>query len=104
MAALIGDRILCVHGGLSPEIKSLDQLYLIDRKIEIPEKGPLCDILWSDPDESDNWHVNPRGAGFLFGPNVGIWFLLYVIYSMDYLLMIVKYINEIILDQSVILL
>ena len=37
--------------GFSPELFSLDQLSTICRPTEIPDKGLLCDILWSDPDE-----------------------------------------------------
>ena len=40
----------------------------IDRFQEIPHEGPMCDYLWSDPDEiSDEWEQNPRGAGVIFG-------------------------------------
>ena len=39
IAAVIDECILCVHGGLSPEIKSLDQIRLIERDQEIPNKG-----------------------------------------------------------------
>lgn len=44
-------QILCVHGGLSPLVTSLDQIRLIDRKVEVPRAGPMCDLLWSDPDD-----------------------------------------------------
>ncbi|KAL7062759.1 hypothetical protein AAHC03_0298 [Spirometra sp. Aus1] len=70
LAALIDETILCVHGGLSPETKTLDQIRTIDRNMEIPHKGPLCDLLWSDPDEVTKWTISPRGAGFLFGQRV----------------------------------
>uniref|UniRef100_A0AC35U0Q9 Serine/threonine-protein phosphatase n=1 Tax=Rhabditophanes sp. KR3021 TaxID=114890 RepID=A0AC35U0Q9_9BILA len=68
IGALIDDNIFCVHGGLSPEIKCIDQLYGFDRAEEIPMEGPLCDILWSDPEEdmSIEFDVNPRGAGWIF--------------------------------------
>ncbi|VEL33531.1 unnamed protein product [Protopolystoma xenopodis] len=70
IAALIEETILCVHGGLSPEIKTLDQIRTIERNMEIPHKGPLCDLLWSDPDEVQQWTISPRGAGYLFGRKV----------------------------------
>jgi len=70
IAALIDNKILCVHGGLSPEIRSLDQIRLIDRNQEIPHKGAFCDLVWSDPEEVDKWSTSPRGAGWLFGAQV----------------------------------
>lgn len=42
--------ILCVHGGLSPVIGSVDSIRLLDRKQEVPHEGAMCDLLWSDPD------------------------------------------------------
>lgn len=67
LAALVDERILCVHGGLSPQVKQLDQLRLIDRVQEIPHSGPFGDVVWSDPEEVETWSPNPRGAGWLFG-------------------------------------
>ena len=43
-------QIFCVHGGLSPYINTLDQIRAIDRKQEVPHDGPMCDLLWSDPE------------------------------------------------------
>ncbi|KOB60333.1 serine/threonine-protein phosphatase 6 [Plasmodium falciparum HB3] len=63
LAALVDNQIFCVHGGLSPEIKLIDQLRLINRVQEIPHEGAFGDIMWSDPDEVDDWVANPRGAG-----------------------------------------
>lgn len=62
--------VLCVHGGLSPLIDSVDKIRLIDRKQEVPHEGAMCDLLWSDPDEIDGWGLSPRGAGFLFGADI----------------------------------
>lgn len=42
-------QIMCVHGGLSPSINTLDHFQDIDRKVEVPHDGPMCDLLWSDP-------------------------------------------------------
>lgn len=42
--------VLCVHGGLSPIIDTIDKIRMIDRKQEVPHEGPMCDLLWSDPD------------------------------------------------------
>lgn len=62
--------VLCVHGGLSPLIDSVDKIRLIDRKQEVPHEGAMCDLLWSDPDEIEGWGLSPRGAGFLFGSDI----------------------------------
>eukprot|EP00210_Caulerpa_lentillifera_P006559 g6264.t1 len=67
LAAVIDNRVFCVHGGLSPVIQTLDQVRTIDRKQEVPHEGPMCDLLWSDPEEIEGWGISPRGAGYLFG-------------------------------------
>ena len=50
-------QIFCVHGGLSPSIQTLDQIRAIDRKQEVPHDGPMCDLLWSDP---EGWRNNVK--------------------------------------------
>jgi len=70
IAAIIDGRVLCVHGGLSPDIRTLDQIRTIDRRQEIPHEGPFCDLVWSDPEGIETWNVSPRGAGYLFGNRV----------------------------------
>ncbi|XP_076346047.1 serine/threonine-protein phosphatase 4 catalytic subunit B-like isoform X3 [Tachypleus tridentatus] len=67
---LLALKIFCVHGGLSPSITTLDQIRTIDRKQEVPHDGPMCDLLWSDPEDTQGWGVSPRGAGYLFGSDV----------------------------------
>ena len=62
--------VLCVHGGLSPLVDTVDKIRLLDRKQEVPHEGAMCDLLWSDPDEIDGWGLSPRGAGFLFGADI----------------------------------
>ncbi|WPH04531.1 Hypothetical protein R9X50_00742300 [Acrodontium crateriforme] len=62
--------VLCVHGGLSPLIDTIDKIRLLDRKQEVPHEGAMCDLLWSDPDDIDGWGLSPRGAGFLFGADI----------------------------------
>ncbi|KAK2964911.1 putative Serine/threonine-protein phosphatase 6 catalytic subunit [Blattamonas nauphoetae] len=71
IAALVDDRVLCVHGGLSPDIRTIDQIRLIPRRLEVPQSGAFSDLMWSDPDELvDTWSPSPRGAGYLFGERV----------------------------------
>ena len=71
IAALINDKIICMHGGLSPDLSSLEQLKKIVRPTEIPDTGLLCDLLWSDPDKlSTGWGENERGVSVTFSPQV----------------------------------
>ncbi|VAI63414.1 unnamed protein product [Triticum turgidum subsp. durum] len=68
VAALIDEKILCMHGGLSPDLDSLDRIAEIQRPVDVPDQGLLCDLLWSDPDrESPGWGENDRGVSFTFG-------------------------------------
>ncbi|XP_074557031.1 serine/threonine-protein phosphatase PP1 isozyme 9-like [Curcuma longa] len=68
MVARIDEKILCMHGGLSPELDSLDQIREIERPIEIPDYGLLCDLLWADPDpKSEGWSESDRGVSVTFG-------------------------------------
>lgn len=70
LGAIIDSSAFCVHGGLSPSIHALDQIRAIDRKMEVPHDGSMCDLLWSDPEDIKGWAMSPRGAGFLFGGNI----------------------------------
>lgn len=67
LAALIDGKIFCVHGGLSPSLRSVDQIQVLERVQEIPNEGPYSDMMWSDPEDIPGWAVSPRGAGYLFG-------------------------------------
>lgn len=67
MAALVDNKVYCVHGGLSPEVKSVEGLAALERRSEIPQTGPISDLCWSDPEEISGWGRNMRGAGWLFG-------------------------------------
>lgn len=70
LTAVIDKKIFCVHGGISPKATTLDDLRLIDRFQEVPHEGPMCDIMWSDPEDIKGWNTSPRGAGYYFGGNV----------------------------------
>ncbi|KAG0546537.1 hypothetical protein BDA96_01G002800 [Sorghum bicolor] len=73
VAALVGARILCVHGGLSPHLRSLDQIRRLPRPCDVPDQGLLCDLLWSDPSplDSGGWADNEdRGVSCTFGADV----------------------------------
>jgi len=76
IAALIDDKILCMHGGLSPELTSLDQIKDIERPAEIPDYGLLCDLLWSDPSpDGEGWGESDRGVSCTFGADKLVEFL-----------------------------
>ncbi|CAL4089114.1 unnamed protein product, partial [Meganyctiphanes norvegica] len=70
-AALIEGTILCMHGGLSPDLHSLEQINAISRPCEVPTSGLMCDLVWADPDdEVVGWDYNDRGVSWVFGPDV----------------------------------
>ncbi|CAM0512143.1 unnamed protein product [Fasciola hepatica] len=67
---LVALKIFCLHGGLSPSIDTLDHIRALDRIQEVPHEGPMCDLLWSDPDDRGGWGISPRGAGYTFGQDI----------------------------------
>ncbi|KAJ8558068.1 hypothetical protein K7X08_004834 [Anisodus acutangulus] len=70
VAALIDEKILCMHGGLSPDLQHLDQIRNLQRPSDVPESGLLCDLLWSDPSKDvKGWGMNDRGVSYTFGPD-----------------------------------
>lgn len=76
IAALIDEKILAMHGGLSPELTDLKQIRQIMRPTDIPEMGLLCDLLWSDPERKVlGWANNDRGVSFVYGADVVTKFL-----------------------------
>ena len=97
LACIIDNELFCVHGGLSPNVQTIDQIKIIDRFREIPHDGAMADLVWSDPEEnninrrdpsfsnngntanitddflietSEHFQVSPRGAGYTFGRSV----------------------------------
>lgn len=67
MAAVTDRRVFSVHGGLSPDIPTIEKINSYERDKEIPSKGAFSDLTWSDPDNVEMWKENTRGAGYLFG-------------------------------------
>lgn len=73
IAATVNDKIFCIHGGLSPDLHDLSQIEELKRPTDIPDKGLLADLLWSDPDalikhfSLTNWPKNDRGVSYCFG-------------------------------------
>jgi len=71
LSVLIDRSVLCVHGGISPSLPTIDKMRKLHRFQDVPKEGPLADLLWSDPDpDTETWTPNDRGAGWLFGPTV----------------------------------
>lgn len=67
LAAVMNKQFLCVHGGLSPDMVTLDDIRTIDRFREPPTSGIMCDMLWSDPLEdfdSDRSKLIGNDSGF----------------------------------------
>ena len=71
LAALVEAKIFCIHGGLSPDMESPDDLKRVARPVDVPDTGLLCDTLWSDPDKDiSGWAENDRGVSYTFGADV----------------------------------
>ncbi|KZV99240.1 Metallo-dependent phosphatase [Exidia glandulosa HHB12029] len=74
LAAVMNKQFLCIHGGLSPELQTLDDLRNLDRFREPPTSGLMCDILWADPVEDFGSektqesfiHNHVRGCSYFF--------------------------------------
>lgn len=74
LAAIMNKQFFCIHGGLSPELNTLDDIRNLDRFREPPTSGLMCDILWSDPVEdfgqekgSESFvHNHVRGCSYFF--------------------------------------
>lgn len=77
IAAIVAEKIFCVHGGLSPNLSDdMNEVRKLTRPIEVPEHGLLTDLLWSDPANIKNWGPNSdRGVSWCFGKPVVARFL-----------------------------
>ncbi|KAI1720215.1 calcineurin-like phosphoesterase domain-containing protein [Ditylenchus destructor] len=68
VAAIVSGKILCMHGGLSPELEDLDEIRQLKKPHRNPFKGLLNDMMWADPDmKIDFWRQSARGSGLIFG-------------------------------------
>ena len=74
IACLLNNRFLALHGGISPDLVTIDDIDKISRIDEPPKSGIFCDILWSDPVEDEGGVCEPkfkenevRGCSFFFG-------------------------------------
>ncbi|KAJ2307963.1 3',5'-cyclic-nucleotide phosphodiesterase (PDEase) (3':5'-CNP) [Coemansia sp. RSA 2706] len=74
LGAVVNGQFLCIHGGLSPELHTLDDLRNLDRFREPPTHGLMCDLLWADPVEDFGHEKNKsffvhnyaRGCSYFF--------------------------------------
>ena len=64
----IDKNIFCVHGGISPDFKSLSEVKKMIKPYDIPDSGLVCDFVWSDPDKDlETWGGGDRGVSYSFG-------------------------------------
>lgn len=71
VCSVISDKIICMHGGLSPDLTNLKVINEIERPTDVPDKGILCDLLWADPeDEVKGFLESDRGVSYLFGEDI----------------------------------
>ncbi|KRX00376.1 hypothetical protein PPERSA_08882 [Pseudocohnilembus persalinus] len=74
IACIVNGKFLALHGGISPEMRSLQDIENIDRKKEPPKQGLMCDILWADPVDNEDgicenlYRQNEvRGCSYFYG-------------------------------------
>ncbi|KAL6739886.1 hypothetical protein Aduo_013285 [Ancylostoma duodenale] len=71
LCGFIAGRILCMHGGLSPQLTCIDQLRNLPRPQDPPNPSMGIDLLWADPDQwVKGWQANTRGVSYVFGQDV----------------------------------
>ncbi len=76
VSAMVDEKILCIHRGLSSKMERLHQIADLHRPCKVPNVGIMCGLLWSDPDMGMNgWAKNARGVSFVFGVDVILAFL-----------------------------
>jgi serine/threonine-protein phosphatase 2B catalytic subunit len=49
LACVVNNDYLCMHGGISPALTDAEEINKINRFVEPPLSGLLCDLLWADP-------------------------------------------------------
>jgi len=70
LCARVNGRVFCVSGGISPELRHLEQINELHRPLEVPKEGLLTDLLWSDPTDCQGWGPSDRGLSYTFGQDV----------------------------------
>mmetsp|Transcript_37993 Transcript_37993/g.34025 ORF Transcript_37993/g.34025 Transcript_37993/m.34025 type:complete len:94 (+) Transcript_37993:480-761(+) len=54
LSCIVNGKFLALHGGLSPDLKTIDDINKIDRFKEPPKQGIFCDMLWADPVDNED--------------------------------------------------
>jgi len=82
LSCIVNGRFIAVHGGISPELKNIEDINKIDRYKEPPKSGLFCDLLWSDPVDNDEGHCDGtykfndvRGCSYYYGADAATKFL-----------------------------
>jgi len=82
LSCVVNGRFIAVHGGISPELKNIEDLNLINRYKEPPKSGIFCDLLWSDPVDNEQgtcdgvYKFNEvRGCSYYYGAEAATNFL-----------------------------
>ncbi len=71
LAAIVAEKIFCIHGGLSPKLESIEQIEQIQRPLIVDNRGMVIDFLWSDPDaDVRGWAESDRGISYVFGGDI----------------------------------
>jgi diadenosine tetraphosphatase ApaH/serine/threonine PP2A family protein phosphatase len=68
LAAIVGNSIFCVHGGIGPDIVDLNTIRGIQLPVETYDDQVISQLVWSDPSKDIGFfESNVRGIGWLFG-------------------------------------
>jgi len=74
LSCIINGKFIALHGGISPELKTIEDIKRIDRFKETPKQGIFCDLLWADPVENEHgicestFRSNDvRGCSYFYG-------------------------------------
>jgi protein phosphatase len=68
LAVLLQQNILFVHGGLSPDLKKIEQIKEIKKPLTFFDSSIISGLLWSDPMQIQSvFREGPRGRGYIFG-------------------------------------
>ena len=82
LACIVNGKFLALHGGIGPELRTLEDIRTLNRFLEPPKSGVLCDVLWADPVNSEDgksqerFRANDvRGCSYFFNSEAVVKFL-----------------------------